>query len=242
LRPLCIQGLWIGDALSPLERLCIQSFLAHGHEFQLYTYGNVAGVPAGVVIRDAASIVPPSQIFKYRGFDSYAGFSCLFRYKALLERGGCWIDLDVVCLSPLAVDSYLFMGERVPNMPNAIQAGNALIVVPPGSAVMELCYDAAKSADPAQLKWGQIGPKLLTRCIDQLGLHRYIVPPDVYCPIDWWNWKQYVDGSLRLESLQGAMGLHLWNEMWRREGVDKAQAFPANCVYEELKRRYLQSG
>ena len=34
-----IQSLWIGDRLSVMERLCIQSFLDQGHQFHLYGEG-----------------------------------------------------------------------------------------------------------------------------------------------------------------------------------------------------------
>lgn len=40
-----IQSLWIGNPLSNLEKLCIQSFLDHGHKFHLYTYADIGGIP-----------------------------------------------------------------------------------------------------------------------------------------------------------------------------------------------------
>ena len=42
-----IQGLWIGSELSMLERLSIASFLDNGHDYHLYTYGDVRGIPDG---------------------------------------------------------------------------------------------------------------------------------------------------------------------------------------------------
>ena len=47
------RSLWIGDALSPYERLCIQSFLAQGHEFELLVYHPVTNVPPGCRLTDA---------------------------------------------------------------------------------------------------------------------------------------------------------------------------------------------
>src|SRR3954451_19785346 len=68
-----IQTLWIGPELSTLERLSLRSFLAHGHEVCLYTYGEVRGVPAGGAVRDAAEILPAAAVFRYRDLPSYAG-------------------------------------------------------------------------------------------------------------------------------------------------------------------------
>jgi len=48
-----VQSLWVGERLSPIEQLCVSSFLHHGHEFHLYAYGELAGVPAGAALKDA---------------------------------------------------------------------------------------------------------------------------------------------------------------------------------------------
>jgi hypothetical protein len=37
-----------------------------------------------------------------------------------------------------------------------------------------------------------------------------------------------------------AHAVHLWHEKWRRAGVDKDARFPAGCLYERLKQRYLE--
>ena len=65
-----IHGLWIGAHLSRMEDLSIRSFLAHGHEYHLYTYGRIDNVPDGVVIMDANEIISADKIFKYSGYDS----------------------------------------------------------------------------------------------------------------------------------------------------------------------------
>src|SRR4051812_10885773 len=89
-----INGLWIGQ-LSPLEQLCIRSFIVQGHPYHLYTYDALDNVPAGVTLQDAGQILPKSLIFRNqlgKGKGSVAAFSDLFRYKLLLERGGWWVD------------------------------------------------------------------------------------------------------------------------------------------------------
>jgi hypothetical protein len=56
-----VNGLWIGARLSALERPCVESFLHKGHEFHLYCYESVAGVPVGCTVRDASSILPEDR-------------------------------------------------------------------------------------------------------------------------------------------------------------------------------------
>ncbi len=98
--PDVIQRLWIGERLSPMERLSITSFLRNGHPFHLYVYGKPDGVPEGTVVLDANEILPSSRIFKYAAHNTYAGFANFFRYKLLSEKGGWWVDADTVCLKP----------------------------------------------------------------------------------------------------------------------------------------------
>jgi len=43
-----IRSLWIGGALSRLERVCLTSFLRAGHKVYLYTYDEVSNIPDGV--------------------------------------------------------------------------------------------------------------------------------------------------------------------------------------------------
>ena len=56
-----MQSLWIGERLSKIELLAIQSFLSNGHEYHLYVYSDVGEVPSGVILKDAASIIPETS-------------------------------------------------------------------------------------------------------------------------------------------------------------------------------------
>ena len=109
-----VQGLWIGSPLSIMERLSIKSFLDNGHEYHLYTYDELKDVPAGTVIKDGNEILPASAIFKYKDRPSYSAFSNFFRYKLLLERGGWWVDTDVICLKPFDFpEEHVFATEKL---------------------------------------------------------------------------------------------------------------------------------
>ncbi len=107
-----IQGLWIGTELSVMERLSIASFLANGHQFQLFVYSDVKNIPAGTIVRDGEEILPASAIFRYRDNGSYAGFSNFFRYELLWKFGGWWVDLDTICLQRFgSPDDYVIGSE-----------------------------------------------------------------------------------------------------------------------------------
>ena len=94
-----IQSLWIGNTLSNVEKLCINSYIKNGHEFDLYTYDEIDNIPENCNVKDAKEILPEEEIFSYNvglGKGSYSAFSNYFRYKLLEIKGNWWTDTDIV--------------------------------------------------------------------------------------------------------------------------------------------------
>jgi len=219
-----ISSLWIGRSLSLMEQLSVTSFLRNGHEYHLYGYAKIANVPSGAILRDAAEVLPASEIFYYRrgvGKGSVAAFSNLFRYKLLLGRGGWWADTDVICLRPFDfAGPVVFASERTSQ---GTQLASAVLRLPPGHPVVRRCYAAASREDRAKLTWGKIGPQLLDRVVQELGLEQFVRPPDVFCPLDHWEWKSLLSGNSTLPAewvAKGCHAVHLWHEYWRRAGLE----------------------
>ena len=213
------QSLWIGSRLSVMERLSIQSFLDHGYTFHLYAYQTVENVPAGTVVLPGEQILPADSIFCYRkgyGKGSFSAFSNLFRYKLLLDRGGWWTDLDCVCMKPMEFDDEHVVGnERPPG--GELQIASGLIKAPPGSRLLKFCWDACRKVDLSQIKWGQIGPRLLTKAVHTAGVPVCVVGPDGFCPIDYWNIWQLIEAG---HAPPNCYSIHLWNSRWRKERLD----------------------
>ncbi len=154
-----VHGLWIGGKLGALDLLTLKSFVNHGHEFHLWVYDElVVDIPKQVIVEDAATIIPKEKVFRYpenssidwqAGKGSYAGFSDVFRYKLLFERGGWWVDMDITCLQPLVWEKpYFFRGHaRLPLVGNIMK-------VPQHSALMSQCYErAAAEIDENNEEW-----------------------------------------------------------------------------------------
>jgi len=233
-----------------MEQLCISSFLSNGHNFHLYTYEEVQNIPKGTIIKDANKIIPPDKIFKYKEYDSYAGFANIFRYKLILEKGHYWVDTDVICLSPLVIkNDYVFPSSiyRMLDFEGEAKSEveSCIIKAPPGSEIMEYCFSESSIRKPSDLKWGEAGPDLLGIAVEKFGLQHYVVKPYTFCPISSEEWYKCLDGSFRIAWIEMAKmailktkAVHLWNELWRREGVNKNYQFPKRCIYEQLKRRY----
>lgn len=172
-----IHGLWLGGKLGHLELLTLKSFVKFGHTFNLWTYTPVGSVPPNVVVRDGNEILPSTMIFRYPaemllgfGGNSYVGFSELFRYKVLYEKGGWWSDMDVTCLKSLdeVTDEYFFRTHGVLSV-----VGN-IMKCPPKSELMKLCFDRAViEVNDKQNDWHH-AIRILCYYIEFLGLSKFI--------------------------------------------------------------------
>jgi Alpha 1,4-glycosyltransferase conserved region/Glycosyltransferase sugar-binding region containing DXD motif len=232
-----IQGLWVGSELSPLERLSIASFLDHGHEYHLYVYGDVRNVPDGTTIKDGGEILHESLIFQYKEHRSFSAFANFFRYKLLLERGGWWVDADTVCLKPFDIHrEYVFSSEAF-QCRELVNCG--VVKAPAGSPAMSYAWGVCRSKNPETLVWGEVGPRLMAESVEKLSLQRFVVSPRMFCPIDYLEWDSVLDPAREWHFTDEVYAVHLWNEMWRRNQRDKNQTYHPDCLFEQLKRRYL---
>lgn len=234
-----VQGLWIGSELSRMEHLSISAFLKSGYEYHLYVYDDVKNIPRGTIVKDGGEILSPSLIFQYKHHKSYSGFSNLFRYKLLLEKGGWWVDSDLICLKPFDfVEDYVFSSERACGQ-QFINCG--AIKAPVGSDILSFVWDNARTKDPAKLVWGEIGPKLLGQAVREFSLEEYVQPYYVFCPIGYADWADILDPSSSMDFGEATYAVHLWNEIWRRNGRDKNRTYDPACLYERLKRYFCDS-
>ena len=232
-----IQSLWVGKRLSAMEVLSIRSFLHHGHDYRLYVYEPVMNLPEGAVACDANEILPASSIFQYTDFKSYAGFSNFFRYKLLLERGGWWVDTDIVCLRPFDFAApYVFASEMIKS--GAVPA-SAVLKCPADSEAMDYAWRVCASKEPALLKWGEIGPKLVAEVITRFSLEAFLHPPVVFCPVSCHNWESLLARETVSRPAEASYSIHLWNEMWRYHGRNKDESYPSDCTYGRLQNMYL---
>lgn len=239
-----VQSLWIGNHLSKMEQLTINSYLKNGHEFHLYTYGHVEGVPAGAKVLDGSEIIPERDIFQVR--DGYSTFSDFFRWKLILDRGGFWCDTDAVCLKPFDFPGdYMFTGGYgPPGSDDCVSSG--VFKAPAGSAFLRHGWKVCERMHPYKsnepMAWGALGPPLITRVVHSHNLLHYIVPAKLFFPV-FWNVapEAFLKPDANLNSFNGCYSVHFFNELWRLAGKDKDADYPKTSLYEQLKARYLCS-
>ncbi len=232
-----IQMLWIRGSLSKLEQLAIRSFLAQGHQVDVYTYDAcLQGLPEGARQCDGREILPWNEVFDHQPA-GLATFSDLFRYSLLAAKGGWWCDCDLIALRPFPKPKdIVFASERHPN--GSTHPVPGIMYSPPGHPVMELLRDTALARDPASIEWCEVGPDLVQRIVAERGLEDRVTSHMVFCPLDIANWLDALLPGKAPEFGPESLAVHLWHEIWKRFGVHKDEDHAPNSLFEILKRRY----
>ena len=229
--PECIHALWIGNRLSALELLTIESFLSNHHQFVLWSYEKIlTTLPGQLILKDANQIIPREKIFQYKnrnqfghGKGSYAGFSDIFRYKLLYEHGGWWVDMDVTCLKPLDFPTpYVFRSHH-----DLKVVGN-IMKCPPKSELMLRCYQKAIAEVDAENRDWNKPIRILNETLEELGLHQYILE---ISNRDSWNDVRKL--AIRKTPIPAHWYVIHWvNEEWRRNKIDKDYAGKNSVLYD----------
>ena len=233
-----VSGLWIcpegRGALSNLERLCIHSFLANGHDFRLYAYGEISNTPesrpgeGGMELCDAEEILPADRIFMGRR-NSFAPFADRFRWELMLRKGGWWVDMDEICIRPFDFAEDVVFG-REDDYAIAIGA----LKFPAGHPVAEAMADAC--ANPNRIRpwdtarrrrrkiyrslrfwrraqksqrWGEAGgPAGFTLLLKHLSLENLAKPSHVFYPVHHTSASSLTDDSLHEAGMLPAILKH----------------------------------
>jgi hypothetical protein len=232
-------GLWIGNELSKLELLTINSFLENGHQFRLWVYDEIiTNLPKEVLIADANEIIPKSNVFSYKnknsfghGKGSYAGFSDIFRYKLLYERGGWWVDMDITCLKEIYTDKPYFFREH-----HQLSVVGNILKAPKRSELMKLCYEeAVGNVDENNTDWHK-PIEILNSNIEKLGLNAYI-NKNISNRDMWDETSKYIWSEIEVPN--DWLFIHWQNEEWRTKNVNKKNIFYGSTLAKLLEKHHL---
>ena len=243
------QSLWIGPSLSKMEQLCVKSFIDHNLEYHLYTYGEVKNIPEGVIVKDGNEILPASEIYRYKN-GSVSAFSNLFRFTMLYKKGGYWVDTDLACTNPkLYEEDYVFTTEPSRDYNNSIICAG-LIKLPkesePARMGMVIQKIQKQKILSGEVNWGS-GPKTVQQIVHKYNLHKYVLPWKTICTCNWTGMPSLLNTNFPCHpsiikdynSIPKEMfGIHFWNEIWRRNNLDKNATYDKNSIYEKLKDKH----
>jgi hypothetical protein len=247
---LVIQGFWSGP-LTTMERLSMQSFIQNGHKLHVFSYGPLDGVPSGVEVLDAAEIVPESAADTFRCPHQLSDF---FRIALLLKKGGWYTDLDNVLVRSLDLpEPFVFYRDR-----DETTISFALSKAPADSPIMAHCYEFLNNMSPEDrehLAWQEIGSDFALGAVEYFQMTNFTKPGRTFDPVGWDNVKSVVDPSVEWD-LSQSYSVHLFHSVWNNgpedrtskgfnlgqsegERLDTDATYHPDCLYEQLKARYL---
>lgn len=217
----------------------MQSFLDHGHEFHLYTYADIGGIPAGAVVKDAESILPYAEATSGTQQD-WSGLSDYFRYALLYKLGGWWVDMDTVCLRAFDFTEQEILIESADGYPKFT---TWLLRFPPKHLLMETMLDICRRNVKVK-KIGRTylgGPPVLTEQIHKLKLTHLAAPRP------WFFHSQTDAGNEQFFNLTWRDGLHfaknnyllhMGNNVSGKTGIEKNAVYDASSLFEQLKAKH----
>lgn len=252
-----VGSLWIGNELSNMEIMSINSFLYHGYEYHLYVYDEIKNIPKGVIVKNGNTIINSSEIYHYKN-GSVSAFSNLFRFELIYQTGTIWVDMDLICLK------YYDFTEKyiIVSIPNKFYDKEtiavSLIKFPAKDPILldaiQICKQKKYDILNGIMVWG-LGPTTMDTVVNKYCLHSHVKPwyfsnscsCDHVDSIVKPNWTtpdiKKTDNliyTLRLKNIPTeTYFVHLWNDVWRRYKLDKNKKYNNNTMYEDLKLKYL---
>ena len=261
-----VQGLWIGGRLSELERLCVRSFCANGHEFHLYHYDELDNVPqvGGLQLINGNEVLPCTAGFR-NSYRFLAFFADHFRWELMRKRGGWWMDMDTVCVRPLNIDSDIAFSQT----PDLRWMSLGALKFPRGHFLAAAIADSYKDIDKFQpwdtpvVKYHKIRRRLMfwresrgmirgrdaggmpsfMRAVKHFGMQQHIVPASFFFLPGDPKGKELTqsagwDFDKILSAAPDLRVAHLWNSNFAYDGVDKDGEVAPDSLYGALRRRY----
>ncbi len=239
-----VRAFWTGPALSPYEELSLRSLVAGGARTLLYSTNMALRVPEGVELVDAREILS-GQVHRFTfadGVRSPALHSDLFRYLAIRQFGGWYVDLDIILLGKELPRSKVYLAREPSNLVNG-----AVMTFPQGSpfitAAIEEAWKLLPEAGPGAplSKRISIGPELVTRLVREYALDHLVRPRSSAYEIGYDEIAAMFDPAHRAELEERTAEsdfIHLWNEIWGRVRFPKNYGPPEGSFLDALFRRF----
>ena len=223
---------WEG-LLTNYEVASINSFVKNNFKVNLWTYSqkSFSKISNEVEIKDASEILPINLLNSLnQNFQkaNYSSFSNLFRYRLLNVYGGWWFDTDCFCLKNASEFEKIITGrDYVLGLERENYVGSAVMYFTDTELLENIenhAYEVIKKNNN-KLKWGEIGPDLITEIVISNGLINNIFNPDYFFPIPPNNISKLFDPNIEMNYFKDAFICHSWNEMFRKFNINK-EIFP----------------
>lgn len=254
-----VTTLWIGPqgmALNRIAEMCLMSWIRQGYNIDLYVDKKIFKLPEVFALFEGRiTLLDANEIMDI----SVAGdksvllpLTDLWRYKMLYKKGGTWLDADMFLLSKLPQDKIIISSE------NTMQSGAFKSFQPIVPNIGVLRFPKEDPFLKSLIDKIEKRTKVAVFC-DNMKIFRKeiiktdypIMPPEMFCPVDWWNYKDIYYSEIYKEKfnvepisnsdiLTKSVAVHLWNNFTfgggNRTAIDWNTINP-NSLYSTLFTR-----
>jgi hypothetical protein len=155
----------------------------------------------------------------------------------LHQRGGWWIDPDVVLLKPDLPDQKLFFaGHDIFN-----RTSTGALKFPKGHPIIEAALDKTLSLGDDVVAWEQAGASLLTDLIRHNSLDAALRTQGPLGPLTWFEVPDLFDPAKTADleaRCNPATFLQLHDDVWRRAGVPHRLGPPEGSLLDVLFKQH----
>jgi hypothetical protein len=210
---------------------------------RVFSYDPRLELPPDVRLEDARAICPDETLtrrFIANGKPSIATFADMFRYHTIRDRGFCWVDTDILCLTNPAFGGEGAIFCRQADAVGTSLVNNAVLRLPPSHPALAELVATADAAIDVDQRWGAIGPFLLTPVLMKHGLYDRALDSHVCYPIEPEQfWKLFLPAyrDWAHETARGSAFAHLWSEAVLWCGYDFWAAPPPGSYLHEAFER-----
>lgn len=257
-----IFSLWVKNSPTGLNYQCWKSWTDCGYRVELYTDdpGLFAEVPLSILQNLEIKLLPSFSSFQVSiDKENVLQFADLWRFIFLFERGGTWLDSDMMLKKRLPHDDIIISSEhtlkaggrkskfdRTPNI--------GLLRFPPHNPFIEECVRAMLPTTKQDLSSNVNNTSKMKKFIKEIRKPKWshilesVADPQVFCPVPYPFAKELYTSNSKIDKTKYGLnfnyeddttiGLHLWeNLLLNKYKVDLWEDANEQSLFNEWCRK-----
>lgn len=241
-RNLVANFFWNDSRISVYEYCCLNSFLKNNFQVHVHSFVNI-NLPKGAKLKNASEILNKNEIKKFihnKKPNCLAAFADKFRIELQKRNLGWWFDMDVICLKNAKYFLELEKKNKfIVGMETKNETNNAVLKIRDNILLDEISRNITSAG--YNIKWGEIGPKLITKILKSKKILHKAQPQYKFYAINFENfkllflpkYKKYAKNLIKL-----SFTTHIYNQIFSRFGIPKNIMPPKGSFLYEVFIKY----
>ncbi len=229
---------WDKKKITLFEYCYLKSFLKNNFKVNVYSFEKIK-LPKNVNLKDASRILKKIEMKKFihQGVKSCpAAFADKFRIELMKKTKGWWFDMDILCLKKASEFKKLEKNEIIIGLETDKYINNAVLKISDINFLKKISNEINKKG--YIIKWGDIGPKLITRLLKEQKKFNKVFPKNVFYPINFKNFNYLILPKyykIAKKLCKKSFTVHNYNQIFYRFGIPKNILPPkGSYLYEKF--------